>query len=192
MLLFGLGTAPLLFAFGTAVNLLARRRAALSALAAVLEGTNRDDDGDYRPGRRAVLEHRVLSPLHAAGLAKAEIRALSRELGLPTADKPALACLASRIPYGEPITAAALARVDRAEEWIRAAFPGLAQLRVRCLGGALARIEVPPADIPSLAARLPDIETALRPLGFPRTEIDPRGYRTGSLNEPLRLPPASP
>lgn len=158
----------------------ARRR----GLAAVLEGTNRDDDADDRPGRRALRELGIRSPLHDAGFAKAEIRALSREMGLPTADKPAAACLASRFPYGERITAEGLDRVGRAEEWIRTAFPGLGQLRVRSRGG-LARIETDPGGIPRLAARSGEIASALASFGFSRAEIDPRGYRTGGWNEPL-------
>ena len=156
-----------------------------NGLAAVLEGSNRDDNGDYRPGRRAIRELGVRSPLHEAGLAKADIRALSREMGLPTADKPSFACLASRFPYGERITADGLDRVGRAEEWLRGAFPGLGQLRVRCHGGSLARIEVSPADIPRLAARAADISAALAAIGFAYVSLDLKGYRTGSLNETL-------
>ena len=153
-------------------------------LATVLEGSNVDDDGDYRPGARAIRELGIRSPLRDAGLTKAEIRALSRELGLPTADKPSAACLASRIPYGNRITPELLFRVDCAEAILRGGFPDLAQLRVR-VHGDLARIEVPVADIPRLASHLADISFALRPLGFVDVEIDPRGYRTGSLNEAL-------
>jgi uncharacterized protein len=153
-------------------------------LAAVLEGSNLDDDGDWRPGRRAIRELGVRSPLHDARLTKAEIRLLSRSLGLPTADKPSFACLASRFPYGERITAEGLDRVGRAEDWLRAAFPGLGQLRVRS-HGPLARIEVTPADIPLLASRAPEISTALRALGFAYVSLDLQGYRTGSLNETL-------
>ena len=156
-----------------------------NGLAAVLEGSNLDDDGDYRPGRRAIRELGVRSPLHDAGLTKAEIRALSREMGLATADKPSFACLASRFPYGERITAEGLARVGRAEEWLRGAFAGLAQLRVRCHGGTVARIEVAPSDIPRLATRAADISSALRTMGFAYVSLDLQGYRTGSLNETL-------
>ena len=153
-------------------------------LAAVLEGSNLDDDGDWRPGRRAIRELGVRSPLHDARLTKAEIRLLSRSLGLPTADKPSFACLASRFPYGERITAEGLDRVGRAEDWIRAAFPGLGQLRVRSHGD-LARVEVAPDAIPLLAARAADISSALRALGFAYVSLDLQGYRTGSLNETL-------
>ena len=159
---------------------LARER----GLAAVLEGSNLDDDRDYRPGARAIRELGVRSPLREASLTKAEIRSLSRELGLPTADKPSAACLASRIPYGDRITPALLDRVGRAEALVADRFPGLAQLRVR-VHGDLARLEVPPAEIPRLSAALPALSADLRSLGFARVEIDPRGYRTGSLNEGL-------
>ena len=156
-----------------------------NGLAAVLEGSNLDDDGDYRPGRRAIRELAIRSPLHEAGLSKAEIRALSREMGLPTADKPSFACLASRFPYGERITAEGLDLVGRAEDWLRGAFSDLAQLRVRCHGGTVARIEVAPADIPRLAARAADVSAALAAIGFAYVSLDLRGYRTGSLNETL-------
>ena len=159
---------------------LARER----GLAAVVEGSNLDDDRDYRPGARAIRELGVRSPLREAGLAKSEIRELSRSLGLPTADKPSAACLASRTPYGDRIDEALLARVDRAETLVAQSIPGLGQLRVR-VHGDLARLEVPPAEIPRLAADFPSLAAALLPLGFARAEIDPRGYRTGSLNETL-------
>ena len=160
-------------------------------LAAVLDGTNRDDDGDWRPGRRAARELGVRSPLHEAGLGKDEIRALSRAAGLPTADKPSMACLASRFPYGERITAEALDRVGRAEDWLRAAFPGLGQVRVRVHGGTLARIEVSAPAILPLASRAAEIADALRALGFAYVSLDLQGYRTGSMNEPLLAASAS-
>ena len=161
--------------------ILAFARAA--GLAAVLEGSNLDDDGDYRPGRRAIKELGIRSPLHEAGLSKAEIRALSREMGLPTWDKPSFACLASRFPYGERLTVAVLERVERAERWLREEL-GLTQLRVRSHGD-LARIEVPPDDIPRLAARAAEIAAAFKGLGFAYVTLDLQGYRTGSLNETL-------
>ena len=155
-----------------------------NGLAAVLEGSNLDDDGDYRPGRRAIRELGIVSPLHEVGLTKAEIRALSREMGLPTSDKPSFACLASRFPYGERITAAALERVERAEQWLLDAGLGLTQLRVRSHGD-LARIEVPSDAIPRLAARATEIAAAFKELGFAYVTLDLRGYRTGSMNEVL-------
>ena len=165
-----------------------------NGLKAVLEGSNKDDDGDYRPGRRAIREFGrdgacpsqvyVASPLHDAGFTKAEIRALSRRMGLPTAKKPSFACLASRFPYGERITAEGLARVERAEEWLRDAEPGLSQLRVRSHGD-MARIEVPPGDIPCVAARAGEIAAAFKGMGFAYAALDLQGYRTGSMNETL-------
>jgi len=155
-----------------------------NGLAAVLEGSNIDDDGDYRPGRRAIRELGILSPLHDAGLTKAQIRTLSREMGLPTSDKPSFACLASRFPYGERITAEGLARVEKAEQWLLDAGLGLTQLRVRSHGD-MARIEVPPGDIPRLAARAEEIAAAFKEFGFAYATLDLRGYRTGSMNEVL-------
>ena len=158
--------------------------ACANGLAAVLEGSNLDDDGDYRPGRRAIRELGIVSPLHEVGLTKAEIRVLSREMGLPTSEKPSFACLASRFPYGERITAAALERVERAEQWLLDAGLGLKQLRVRSHGD-LARIEVPSDAIPRLAARAAEIDAAFKELGFAYVALDLRGYRTGSMNEVL-------
>ena len=184
-----------------------------NGLAAVLEGSNMDDDGDYRPGRRAINELGragaqpsrpsragaqpsqvyVASPLHDVGLTKAEIRALSKRMGLPTADKPSFACLASRFPYGERITAAGLERVERAEQWLMdldlgrdGARPSrhIMQMRVRSHGD-MARIEVPPADIPRIAARAEEIAAALKSFGFAYVALDLQGYRTGSMNETL-------
>ena len=156
-----------------------------NGLAAVLEGSNIDDDGDYRPGRRAIRELGIVSPLHDVGLTKAEIRALSREMGLPTSDKPSFACLASRFPYGERITILGLERVEKAEQWLLDAGLGLTQLRVRSHGD-LARIEVPSADIPRLAARAAEIAVAFKDLGFAYVTLDLLGYRTGSMNEVLQ------
>ena len=155
-----------------------------NGLAAVLEGSNIDDDGDYRPGRRAIRELGIVSPLHEAGLTKTEIRALSRKMGLPTSDKPSFACLASRFPYGERITVRGLERVEKAEQCLLDAGWGLTQLRVRSHGD-LARIEVPPADIPRLAARASEIAAAFKDLGFAYVTLDLLGYRTGSMNEIL-------
>jgi len=155
-----------------------------NGLAAVLEGSNVDDDGDYRPGRRAIKELGIRSPLHDAGLTKEEIRELSKKLGLPTADKPSFACLASRFPYGERITAVGLERVERAEQWLMDAGLGLAQLRVRSHGD-MARIEVLPADIPRLAARAAEVAAAFKGFGFVYVALDLQGYRTGSMNETL-------
>ena len=152
---------------------------------AVLEGSNKDDDGDYRPGRRAIKELGVRSPLNEVGLTKTEIRAMSRKMGLPTWSKPSFACLASRFPYGERITAAGLERVERAERWLLDAGLGLSQLRVRSHGD-VARIEVPPDDIQRISARAGEIAVALKGFGFAYVALDLQGYRTGSLNETLK------
>ena len=151
-------------------------------LSAVAEGSNMDDLGDYRPGLQAVRELGIRSPLREAGLTKDEIRALSRRMGLPTWNKPSFACLASRFPYGERITAAGLERVEKAEQWLLDAGLGLTQLRVRAHGD-MARIEVPPADVPRLAARAAEIAVGFKKLGFAYTTLDLQGYRTGSMND---------
>lgn len=151
---------------------------------ALVEGTNLDDDGDYRPGRQAISELGILSPLYEVGLSKQEIRALSQQLGLPTWDKPSYACLASRFPYGEEITAEKLDQVDRAEQLLRAR--GFRQMRVR-IHGTLARIEVLPEQLPQLLE--PQLRRflsdAFRALGFSYVTVDLQGYRTGSMNETL-------
>ena len=151
----------------------------------VVEGSNQDDvDHDYRPGLRALRELGVGSPLLEVGLTKSEIRLLSRALGLPTADLPAAACLASRIPYGEPITEEKLRRVDRAEQAVRDL--GIRQVRVR-EHGAVARLEVAPADFPILLQ--PEtrgtLTAAVRQAGYQYVALDLEGYRTGALNEVL-------
>jgi uncharacterized protein len=150
-------------------------------LAHVAHGANRDDLDDFRPGMRAAREQKVRAPLLEAGLGKAEIRELSRQAGLPTWDKPAFACLASRIPQGTPVTPERLARVERAEDILRQ--EGFRQFRVRDLDGR-ARVEVPAEDIPRLSAdplrgRVSD---RLRGLGFRDVVIDPEGYRSGKLS----------
>lgn len=151
----------------------------------VLDGNNADDAGDYRPGRRAAVELGVKSPLMEAGLTKAEIREWSARAGLPTAEKPAMACLASRIPYGTPVTVEVLAQVERAETVLRE--EGFVQYRVRHYGET-ARIEVPVAGM----ARLLDAELrervvrGVRAAGYRSVTLDLQGYRTGSLNEGLK------
>ena len=148
-------------------------------LDAVLDGLNQDDLQDRRPGRAAAIERGVISPLVDAGLTKAEIRMLSREMGLPTWDKPALACLSSRIPHGTPITLQALTQVDRAETYLRKL--GVGQVRVRH-HGHLARIEVEPHDFPLLRLNEAEINAHLNALGFAEVVLDPAGYRTGNPN----------
>jgi len=151
----------------------------------VLDGTNADDAGDFRPGMKALAELGIRSPLKEAGLAKAEVRRLSRFLGLPTAAKPALACLASRFPYGTKIDKGSLERVGKAEDLLRKL--GFGQVRVRH-HGAVARLEVEPAMIPRLlkADVRGEISRGLKKLGYAYVALDLDGYRTGSLNEILK------
>ncbi|MGH7408380.1 MAG: ATP-dependent sacrificial sulfur transferase LarE [Candidatus Methylomirabilales bacterium] len=158
--------------------------AAAEGYAAVVDGANRDDLADWRPGRQAAAERAVLSPLVEAAFTKAEIRAVSQALGLPTWDKPAMPCLASRFPYGTAITVGGLRRVERAEAILRR--HGFRELRVRHLGEA-ARIEVAPAELPRLLepARRAAVTAALRGLGYRRVEVDPEGFRSGKLNAGL-------
>jgi uncharacterized protein len=151
-------------------------------LAWVVEGSNRDDLGDYRPGRRALEELGVRSPLLEAGLTKAEIRSLSRYLGLSTWDRPSLACLASRFPYGTALTAATLKQVDQAEAFLGEL--GFGQRRVRHHGG-MARLEIEAEDWPILLENRQRIVARLRELGYTYVTVDLAGYRTGSMNEVL-------
>ena len=147
---------------------------------AILDGLNLDDLSDRRPGRAAAVEHGVISPLVEAKLTKAEVRELSRAFGLPTWDKPALACLSSRIPHGTPITLQSLSQVDRAETFLKSL--GVGQVRVRH-HGEVARIEVEPGDFSLLHKHHSEIAARLTTLGFAHVEIDPDGYRTGSTAE---------
>ncbi|NMB46213.1 MAG: ATP-dependent sacrificial sulfur transferase LarE [Firmicutes bacterium] len=148
----------------------------------VVDGTNKDDEADYRPGMQAVRELGIRSPLWEAGLSKDEIRQASRDIGLETWDKPSYACLASRIPYGVSITPERLQLVEKAEAYI--AKLGFEQLRVR-YHGDLARIEVEKQDLPRLLQYAPEIVSGLQKLGFLYVTADLEGYRTGSLNAPL-------
>ncbi len=150
----------------------------------LLDGSNADDSRDYRPGMRALAELAVRSPLLEAGLTKAEVRALSRERGLFTWNKPARACLASRIPYGEPVTREGLARVEAAERVLAGILPRDAQFRVRAHGD-LARIEAEREGLPLLLEAADSIHDALQRAGFRYVTLDLKGYRMGSLNEAL-------
>lgn len=150
----------------------------------VVDGSNLDDLDDYRPGVKALEELKIKSPLRYAGLTKNDIRELSQKLGIVTWNKPSAACLASRIPYGEALTAEKLARVEAAEKFL--ARYGFRQMRVRCHNN-LARLEVSQEDFikilePSIRS---EITVYLKKLGFLYTTIDLQGYRLGSLNEML-------
>ena len=145
-----------------------------------------DDLSDFRPGQRAAAEAGVRAPLAEAGLTKEDVRALSRELGLPTADLPASPCLSSRLPYGTPVTLEALRRVERAEAAVRAL--GFRELRVRHLGEA-ARVEIAPEEMGRLAdlSLRAAVEQAVRSAGYAQATVDPEGYRRGRMNEALRV-----
>lgn len=161
--------------------------AAAHGFAHVVYGLIVDDLADYRPGQRAAEEAGARAPLAEAGFTKQDVRALSRQLELPTAELPASPCLASRLPYGTPVTKEALARVDRAESALRAL--GLRELRVRHLGTA-ARVEIAPEELARLVSDAPLREAIVRAVvsaGYATAEIDPQGYRRGRLNEALRV-----
>ena len=147
--------------------------------AVICNGTNRDDLGDYRPGLRAAAEGGVRSPLVEAGCGKADVRALARRLGLPVWDKPAAACLASRVPVGTPVSAPLLGEIEAAEAVLRGL--GLRQVRVRH-HGEIARIETDADGMVIVARERETIERRLRGLGFRFVTLDLGGYRTGSLN----------
>src|SRR5262245_31133539 len=161
---------------------IARPRADALALAEVLLGTNLDDLGDHRPGLRAADERGARHPMVDAGLGKADVRAISKALGLRTWNKPQLACLSSRFPYGTEITPERLDRVDRFEDTMRAL--GFGQLRVR-FHDTIARLELDPAEAarafePEVRARL---LAAAKELGFTYVAVDVAGYRSGAMNE---------
>jgi pyridinium-3,5-biscarboxylic acid mononucleotide sulfurtransferase len=145
----------------------------------VAEGSNLDDMNDFRPGRKACVEQHVLSPLLMAGLTKNEIRELSKRYYLPTYDKPSLACLSSRIPYGTPISMEVLKRIERSEDFIRSL--GIRQVRVRC-HGIIARIEVMSKDFDTIMVNKTGIFEAFRRYGFSYVTLDLEGYKTGSMN----------
>lgn len=166
---------------------LLKEMAAKEQLAVVFEGSTVDDLSDYRPGRRAISELQIASPLLEAGLTKNEIRAISAELNLETATKPSFACLASRFPYGEKITREKLTRVGDAEEAIKAL--GLRQFRVRSHDN-LARIEVAPAEMDLAWNKRDELLSICSSNGFIYTALDLKGYRTGAMNEALNLKPA--
>ena len=161
-----------------------KQKAEAAGMFVLTEGSNMDDLGDYRPGLKAVEELGIRSPLKEVGLTKSDIRKLSARMGLPTWDKPSLACLASRFAYGETITKEKLSMVDQAEQILM--DHGFSQMRVRVHGNA-ARIELPPED----SARIfedgirREVSEKFAALGFTYVSVDLKGYRTGSMNEGL-------
>jgi uncharacterized protein len=163
--------------------------AAARGFAALAYGINADDTSDFRPGHRAAAEHRVLAPLLDAAMCKADVRLLSRRAGLPTWDRPASACLSSRVAYGIEVTPETLARIERGEEALR--WLGFRQFRVRD-HGRLARIEIAPEEMeralsPEMTRRFVEL---FKPLGYDFVTLDLEGYRQGSLNAALRKKPS--
>ena len=160
--------------------------AAERGISYVAEGSNMDDEGDYRPGLQAVSELGIKSPLREAGLTKDEIRSLSKEMGLPTWNKQSFACLSSRFPYGETISEEKLRMVDRAEQLLLDL--GFSQVRVR-IHGKIARIEVLPPQFDKLMSSgvRERVAAEFRKIGFSYVTMDIEGYRTGSMNEVLDL-----
>jgi uncharacterized protein len=161
---------------------LLNRVAEARGLAVVADGSNVDDLADFRPGSRAKTEHRVVSPLQEVGMTKDDIRTIAHELGLSNWDKPSMACLASRFPYGERITEQGLTRVSAAEAALHGL--GLTQFRVRAHGD-VARIEIAPAEQDRAWGMRSRISSAVRASGFTWVAQDLDGYRTGALNEAL-------
>jgi uncharacterized protein len=153
--------------------------------ACVVDGANKDDEGDYRPGRKAARELGVVSPLAMVGVGKVEVREIARYLGLPTWDKPALACLSSRFPYGQKITPEKLAQVARAEEFMRR--QGYKQVRVRH-HGEIARLEVGTDELERAFREREKISAELKAVGFLYVTLDLAGYKPGSLNTALEQP----
>jgi pyridinium-3,5-biscarboxylic acid mononucleotide sulfurtransferase len=151
--------------------------------ACVVDGANKDDEGDYRPGRKAAKELGVVSVLSEAGMTKADVRGLAKYLGLPTWDKPALACLSSRFPYGQEITPEKLSQVARAEEFLRR--EDFKQVRVRH-HGEIARLEIGPDELERAFAMREKISAELLDAGFLYVTLDLAGYRAGSLNAALK------
>ena len=151
----------------------------------VVDGANKDDEGDYRPGRKAAKELGVVSPLSLAGMGKTEVREVAKYLGLPSWDKPALACLSSRFPYGQEITPEKLAQVARAEEFLRSR--GYGQVRVRH-HGEIARLEVGPEEMERAFEEREEISAELKAAGFLYVTLDLVGYTPGSLNAALKQP----
>ena len=159
--------------------------AAKNNIANVVEGSNMDDNGDYRPGLQAIAELEIKSPLRHAKLFKSEIRELSKELNLPTWNKPSFACLASRFVYGEMITEDKLSMVDQAEEFLRS--KGFKQFRVR-IHDKIARIEILPTDFEKIIQSdlREELVNKFKNYGFQYVSLDLQGYRTGSMNETIK------
>ena len=148
----------------------------------VLDGANADDLSDYRPGRQAAKDHHIKSPLAELGINKSKVRELARELNLPNWDKPASACLASRVPYGTEVTKETLAQIEQAEEIMREA--GFLQFRVRH-HDSVARIEIAPGEFARIIEQREGITSQMKQLGYKFVSLDLDGFRSGSMNELL-------
>jgi pyridinium-3,5-biscarboxylic acid mononucleotide sulfurtransferase len=160
--------------------------AALSG-ARIALGTNTDDLGDHRPGQAAAVARGAIAPLLDAGLGKSDVRRVSAALGLATAEKPAAACLSSRVAYGDPVTAEVLRRIEVAEEQVRGL--GFPVCRVRAHGGgAVARVEVPAEDVPRAAELRSELDRAVRGAGFEFCALDMQGFASGRMNVLLGMP----
>jgi uncharacterized protein len=159
--------------------------ASSEGLAVVIDGTNADDSEDFRPGRKAAHAHGVRSPLAEAGMTKQDIREWAKELGLDVWDKPAAACLSSRIPYGSPVTVVKLRRIDQAEAALKQL--GFRQCRVRD-HDTVARIEIPAVEFPQVLEHRDSILAACRKAGFTYISLDLEGFRSGSMNEVISKP----
>jgi uncharacterized protein len=170
----------------TELYTLALAEARALGLRAVVSGTNADELADYRPGLKAASEHEVVQPLAEAGLTKQEIRSLSRDLGLPTWDKPQQPCLSSRIPYGTEVTAERLSQLAHSEMALRRL--GLREFRVR-YHGEIARIEAGEGDLERLVRVRADAVAALKAAGFKFVTVDLESFRSGRLNEAAGLVP---
>ena len=162
---------------------LLREYAEENGFSSILDGSHADDKNDYRPGSRATREHAVLTPLQDAGLTKKEIRSLAKELGLPNWNKPSSACLASRVPYGTPITLDVITAIEQAEEILHSL--GFIQLRVRHHGD-IARIEVPPNVFDEVIQHKQKIIQDFREIGYSYITLDLEGFRSGSMNQGIK------
>ncbi len=153
---------------------------------AVIEGSNADDAKDFRPGLKAVAELGILSPLKEAGITKQDVRDIARQLGLPNAERPSNACLASRVAYGVPVDNALLRKIGAAEACVKERL-GVSTVRVRVHPGDVARIELLPADLEAVLSsgvvRLPRVVLELKKIGFKKVSLDLEGYKTGSMND---------
>ncbi len=160
--------------------------AALSG-ARIALGTNTDDLGDHRPGQAAAVARGAIAPLLDAGFGKSDVRRVSAALGLATAEKPAAACLASRVAYGDPVTPELLHRIERAEEAVRDLGFGVCRVRAHG-GGAVARVEVPADDVPRAAELRSELDRAVRGAGFEFCALDMQGFASGRMNVLLGMP----